>query len=509
MAPKMGEQKGMKISVIIPARNEEKYIESCIRSVKLQNFSDYEIIVVDNGSTDKTAEIAKTLGVRVVSEPKVGLPRAREKGREIANGDLLVYLDADMKIPPLYLSRIFEHFEKHGNAVAVSNPFFFYDGNWRINVLTRFFFKIFFPIYCKSLKVLTIPRVLFGANFAIRREALEKIGGFDNSLEFYGEDTDISKRISKEGDIDFISDLCTFTSARRYTEQGILKTTFVYFANYFFMLLFNRPISLPNFRLGPIFKYGTISVSIVMPLIYGLVYPKSEIFGHVIHGINSRSKVVALTFDDGPNGKYTEQVLDILRNENIKGTFFLIGKNVEVYPNIAREIVRQGHCVGNHSYTHPWLLPVMRKKALVAEVNKAETAIYNATGVRPVLFRPPHGLRTPWMISTIRKMGYEVITWDDMTTDYFARSKPKKIAKRIISRVRPGSIIVLHDGLNLNHGVNRENMIEALKIIIPALKEKGYKFVSLKNIALDSKRSDLGFEPLFSANWGLLVGINK
>jgi len=343
MAPKMGKQKGIKISVIIPARNEEKYIESCIRSVKLQDFSDYEIIVVDNGSTDKTVEIAKTLGVRVVSEPKVGLHRAREKGREIARGDLLVYLNADMKILPLYLSRIFEHFEKHKNVVAVSNPFFFYDGNWRINILTRFFFKIFFPIYCKSLKVLRIPRVLFGANFAVRKKALEKIGGFNKSLEFYGEDADISKRIYRERDIDFINDLCTFTSARRYREQGILKTAFVYFTNYFSMLLFSHPISLPNFRLGPIFKYGTISISIVMSLIYGLVYPKSEIFGHVIHGLNSHSKVVALTFDDGPNGKYTEQVLEILRKENIRGTFFLIGKNVEVYPNIAREIVKQGH----------------------------------------------------------------------------------------------------------------------------------------------------------------------
>ena len=278
MVPKMGKQKGIKISVIIPARNEEKYIESCIRSVKLQDFSNYEIIVVDNGSTDKTAEIAKTLGVRVISESGVGLPRAREKGRGIARGDLLVYLDADMKIPPLYLSRIFEHFEKHENVVAVSNPFFFYDGNWGINLLARFFFKIFFPIYCKLLKILKIPGVLFGANFAIRRKALEKIGGFNKSIKFYGEDTDISKRISKEGDIDFINNLSTFTSARRYTEQGIFKTTFVYFVNYFFMLFFSHPIALPNFRLSPVFKYGTISVSIAMPLIYGIVYPKHLIF---------------------------------------------------------------------------------------------------------------------------------------------------------------------------------------------------------------------------------------
>ncbi len=246
--------------------------------------------------------------------------------------------------------------------------------------------------------------------------------------------------------------------------------------------LYNRFFSPPH-KCISVFKYVLIIVSIIGLFIYGFAYPKSEIFGRVIYRLNlPNKKVVALTFDDGPNGAYTEEVLNILEEESIRGTFFLIGKNVEVYPEIAREIAGRGHCIGNHSYSHPWLLPFKAKGALIAEISKAEEAIYNATGVRPKLFRPPHGFRTPWMVSTIHEMGYKIIMWDDMTTDYITSSKSEDIAKHIISHVRPGSIIVLHDGLNLNHGVKRTNATKALKTIIKDLKGRGYGFVSLQEI---------------------------
>ncbi|MCX6260788.1 MAG: polysaccharide deacetylase family protein [Bacteroidia bacterium] len=477
----------VKISVIIPARNEEKYIESVIKSVKAQDFNEYEIIVVDNGSTDKTAEIAKNLGARVVFEPTAGLPRAREKGRNVANADLLVYLDADMIIPPSYLSKLICFFEENKKVVAISNPYLFYDGNWRIKVLEKIAFKILFPLFHKLLKVLKLPVALMGGNFAVKKNILEEIGGFNKNIEFYGEDVDISKRISKKGDIAFIENLYSLTSARRYMQQGIFRTYSLYFANYFSMLLFNVPYHLTKFKLVPKFKLAAKYAALLIVLfvgffIYSFTYPKSEIFGPVIYRLNYPDKVIALTFDDGPNSEYTEQVLDILEMEGIKGTFFLIGKNVEVYPQIAREIVEQGHSVGNHSYTHPWSLSFETRKAVIAEVKKAEEAIYNANGVRPDLFRPPHGFRTPWMIHNIHKMGFKIVTWDDMTTDYYARSKPEEIAKKILSKVKPGSIIVFHDGLNLNHGVDRENTIKALRIVINELKKESYKFVSLNEI---------------------------
>jgi peptidoglycan/xylan/chitin deacetylase (PgdA/CDA1 family) len=484
-APPRQKVRHVRVSVIVPARNEEEYIESCINSIKSQDFRDYEIIVVDNGSTDDTADTARSLGVKVVSEPRAGLPRARERGRRAARGNILVYLDADTIIPPTYLSRIVRCFEERRGVVAVSNPYMFYDGDWRINALGALFFKVFLPMYSMLLEALHVSTLL-GGNFAIRQNALEKIGGFNEGIEFYGEDADISKRISKQGDVVFMRDLCTLTSARRYLQQGIWRTSFIYFANHLSVLLLSHPFALRAARPVRSSRYATImmaaTVLAIGLFVYGFAYSKSGTSGGVIHRMNRLDNVVALTFDDGPNGEYTQEVLDILDREGIKGTFFLIGKNVEVYPQIARRIVESGHCIGNHSYSHQYRLPFKTAQAVRDEVDGAEEAIYRATGVRPKLFRPPHGFKTPWMMHTIRDMGYKTITWDDMTTDYLARSKPEHIAKRIVDRVKPGSIIVLHDGLNLNHGVNRENTVEALEIIIKELRDKGYSFVSLQEI---------------------------
>ncbi len=476
----------VRFSVIIPARNEEDYIEACIKSVKSQDFTDYEIIVVDNGSSDRTAEKAACLGARVVFEPVTGLPGARETGRNAACGEVFLYLDADMIIPPSYLSEINRRFEEDDKIAAISNPYLFYDGNRRIRFLGKLYFKFFFPLCNRLFVIFNLPGVILGGNFAIRKQPLEQIGGFNRKIKFYGEDIEISKRISKAGKIVFLSNMYTLTSARRFINQGILRTFTIYLGNYFSMQFFNRPFSLPKPvflpKLRPSVKYTLAGLCWAGLFIYGLVSPKSEIFGHSIHSLNSGEKVIALTFDDGPNNIYTEQILDILKEEGVKGTFFLIGKNVEEYPKVARDVVEHGNYVGNHSYTHPWWLSFETRKALTSEITKAEKAIYDATGVKPDLFRPPHGFKTPGMLHTIRDMDYNVITWDDMTTDYYARSKSKAIARKIISRARPGSIIVFHDGLNLNHEAKRDNTVEALRLTIDELKKENYRFVSLNGI---------------------------
>jgi peptidoglycan/xylan/chitin deacetylase (PgdA/CDA1 family) len=472
-----------KISVIIPARNEENYVGSCIESVKAQDFGDYEIIVVDNGSTDRTAEVAKKLGARVIFEPRVGLPQARETGRRAAKGEILSYIDADTVIPPFYLSKIAEFFDNHKEVAATTNPFLFYDGNWKTNTFIKFVFKFTFPLYHKILSFFKLPRFVLGGSFAVRSHILEKAGGFNTDLTFYGEDTDISIRISKEGPIAFLPDLYAKTSARRYINQGFLKTQSIYLYNHLSIFLSNylslRWFSLRN-RRGLFRLAASLCVlGLLTFFVYASTSPQSEVFGKVIHHIDPYQKIVALTFDDGPNGKYTREVLDILDQEGIKATFFLIGKNVEAYPDIAMEIVEHGHTIGNHTYTHPWLLPLEKNKSIRDEVDKAEIAIHNATGVWAKIFRPPHGLRSLWMDEAIRKEGYTIYTWDDMTTDYKKETDDKKIARNILSKVRPGSIIVLHDGVNLVHGINRENMIEALPIIIDELKHDGYEFVTL------------------------------
>lgn len=218
-------------------------------------------------------------------------------------------------------------------------------------------------------------------------------------------------------------------------------------------------------------------------IIYGVAYPGSEIFGKTIYHFKTKDKVVALTFDDGPNGKYTQEVLDILDKNQVNATFFLIGANVEKYPEIAKEIIQRGNKIGNHSFSHHWLLPFEKDKTILSEVNKTQAAIFSATGVKTDLFRPPHGWRSPWMMKTLSRAGYKVITWNDLTADEFLNKfSAETIAKRIINSVKPGSIIDLHDGSDISSDANRQKVIDALDTIIKEIKTKGYKFVLLNEI---------------------------
>jgi glycosyltransferase involved in cell wall biosynthesis len=227
-----GEAQELSISIIIPARNEEHYLESCLRAVQAQQRAIHEMIVVDNGSTDGTARIATALGARVVSEPVRGLPRAREAGRRAASGALLVYLDADMIIPPDYLTTLAAFFRAHPMVLAASTPFRYYDGNWLTNSIIAAQFAIY-----KTLHVLQITRFIFGGSFAVRRETLAQIGGFNTAIEFYGEDTDLSKRLAKCGPVAFLDGVRSQTSARRYAQQGVLKTCLLYLWHYLLILL--------------------------------------------------------------------------------------------------------------------------------------------------------------------------------------------------------------------------------------------------------------------------------
>jgi glycosyltransferase involved in cell wall biosynthesis len=223
----------MKVSLIICAHNEEKYIADCIRSV-LWEHELYEIIVVDNASTDKTAEIANYYRpmVKVVSQPIKGLLHARQKGFEESSGDVLAFIDADCRVPMGWVNRIKSGLDSHwaimDNVVCISGPSTFYDASKFQNFLCDWFWwKTAAHLIYKI-----VGYMVYGANFAIRRDVLEKMGGFDTALDFYGEDTDIAKRAAEFGKVVFDFDLVMPTSARRINNQGLIKTSFLYSINY-------------------------------------------------------------------------------------------------------------------------------------------------------------------------------------------------------------------------------------------------------------------------------------
>jgi cellulose synthase/poly-beta-1,6-N-acetylglucosamine synthase-like glycosyltransferase len=237
----------MKLSFVIPAYNEESYIGECLESIMKEiqgrNF-DVEIIVVNNASSDRTEEIARSFSrVKVVDEPKKGLVQARNSGFLASTGDLIANVDADTKIPKGWLKKVFEEFERNPNLAALSGPYIYYD----LPLITRFFVKIFYLLgyttYLLNHFIFEKGAMLQGGNFIVRRSALLKIGGFDTSIDFYGEDTDIARRMQKAGKVKFTFNLPMYTTGRRLKKEGVLSSGFRYSLNYLWILIFKRPFS--------------------------------------------------------------------------------------------------------------------------------------------------------------------------------------------------------------------------------------------------------------------------
>ncbi|MCM8819380.1 MAG: polysaccharide deacetylase family protein [Candidatus Omnitrophica bacterium] len=198
------------------------------------------------------------------------------------------------------------------------------------------------------------------------------------------------------------------------------------------------------------------------------------------HG-DTEQKKIALTFDDGPSIPCTLQILKILKKYNVKATFFVIGKNVERYPLVAQKIVQDGHCIGNHTYTHPELL-INTKSHIRHQIKKAEEIILEKTGIKPILFRPPYGIINPSVLFEAEKLGYVVVGWSVSGRNGIRELPSNKIIKKVLFSTQNGSIILLHDGNRLVKKVNRNQTLKALPVIIEKLKKQGYQFVTVPQL---------------------------
>lgn len=182
---------------------------------------------------------------------------------------------------------------------------------------------------------------------------------------------------------------------------------------------------------------------------------------------------IAMTFDDGPSAKLTPELLDILAQHHIHATFFVIGRNVVDHPEILQRAMREGHEIGNHTWSHP-SLGKMRDDGVRAELRKTDDAIEAAIGIRPALMRPPYGsiaARQKQWIHT--EFGYRTILWDVDPLDW-KRPGPSVVTSRIVRETRPGSIILSHD---IHPGT-----IKAMQATFDQLQEKGFKFVTVSEL---------------------------
>jgi peptidoglycan-N-acetylglucosamine deacetylase len=187
---------------------------------------------------------------------------------------------------------------------------------------------------------------------------------------------------------------------------------------------------------------------------------------------------IAMTFDDGPSADNTPRLLEMLKQRNIKATFFLIGQNAAANPDLVRRILAEGHEIGNHSWTHPQLSKLSDDR-VTAEITKTQDAIKDASGFTPTLLRPPYGAITPRQREWIaNQFGLTIILW---SVDPFDWKRPgaSVITQRILSQVRPGAIVLSHD-------IHKQT-VDAMPATLDGLIAKGYKFVTVSQLIAMNK----------------------
>ncbi len=231
------------VTVIVCAHNEARYLAACLYSLLAQTRPPDEILVVNNASTDETRAVAQQVpGVRVVDEPRKGLVVARETGRRAASGDILVYVDADCRAPLTWLESVERRFRRDATLVALSGPYRYYDWDRLGPMLIRTYDFTLAPATQGLVKyVLRKGTIFYGGNFAVTREALDWIGGFDTSIEFHGEDTNLGRRLFAIGKVGLFRDCYLYTSARRYVAMGKLTVFRLYVRNFVSEVLHHRP----------------------------------------------------------------------------------------------------------------------------------------------------------------------------------------------------------------------------------------------------------------------------
>lgn len=218
--------------------------------------------------------------------------------------------------------------------------------------------------------------------------------------------------------------------------------------------------------------------------------PANQMFGPTIVSGPSDERVVALTYDDGPNPPYTDEILDVLKAERVHATFFVVGRAVTQYPHTVHRMVAEGNAVGNHTWDHVHLV-LLPRSAMRGEMNRTEQAIYAASGQRPSIMRPPFGARDWRVLGEMKKLGYTVVMWSVPLPKDWEYPTAQTIAKRILAHVKDGAIIVLHDGNRgqlcavrhlVPHVCDRTQDIEATRLVIDSLKAQGYRFVTIPEL---------------------------
>jgi peptidoglycan/xylan/chitin deacetylase (PgdA/CDA1 family) len=224
---------------------------------------------------------------------------------------------------------------------------------------------------------------------------------------------------------------------------------------------------------------GLGAAALILALYWLFLAPSAQVFGRYPYRSGGADRVVALTFDDGPNEPYTSQLADFLGERAIKATFFQVGRAVLRHPEVTERLVREGHLIGNHGFTHE-VTNYLGRRTLTEDVRKGQAALATV-GVRPALYRPPWLLRVPALAPVLREHGLTAVSGEFCHALEVCQPAPEMIARRALAKARPGSIIIFHDGYD-GHPGNRASTVAAAKIVVDQLSRDGYEFATISEL---------------------------
>lgn len=221
-------------------------------------------------------------------------------------------------------------------------------------------------------------------------------------------------------------------------------------------------------------------ILIVFAIYWLFLSPYSQIFGKFPYKIKTKKKVVALTFDDGPNNPYTSQIVDFLDSKNIKATFFMVADCAQRHPKTTLKIHKSGHTIGIHSINHKFT-KYFTQLTYKKEIVQSQNTINKIIGKKPMLFRPPWLWRQPFILKTLKNLNIAPVSGVFCYNLEVFQPKAYTIAKHTLAKVKPGLIIIFHDGYD-NKGAKRTQTVEALKIVVNELIKQDYKFVTVNQL---------------------------
>lgn len=217
--------------------------------------------------------------------------------------------------------------------------------------------------------------------------------------------------------------------------------------------------------------------------------PRSTFFGPAFTGIGPGRGIVALTFDDGPNAAHTGAILDVLEEEGVCATFFVVGKAAVRQPALLKRMHGAGHALGNHTWSHAHL-NIRSRAAIVGEIVRTDEVIFAATGSFTPLVRPPFGARSFFVLRVLRELGRKCVLWSVPFAREWEAPAAQTIAQRILAGTRDGAVIALHDG-DRGRPADRAGLPRAVRSIVRGLRERGLSFVTVPEmLAMEAKRME-------------------